>query len=71
MLGRALRLIQGGVQVPELAGYISYGGQEPERAPHVQSIRQKLVVEAPSVVFEDVKGLGEGTDRGLCQSFLP
>ncbi len=52
----------------------------------VQSTRQKLVVEdgqpslsddvawrrePSSVIFEDVKGPGEGTDRGLCQSFLP
>ncbi len=27
--------------------------------------------EASSVVFEDIKGPGEGTDRGLTQRFLP
>jgi translation initiation factor 3 subunit M len=67
-------------QIAELAGYISLSKPEPERAPYVQSIRQKLVVEdgqTPlsedvarrrevfSVVFGDVKGLGEGTDREI------
>ncbi|KAH8989688.1 PCI-domain-containing protein [Lactarius akahatsu] len=67
-------------QIAELAGYISQGRPEPERAPYVQSIRQKLEVEEGqkppsddasrrrevfSVVFGDVKGLGEGTDREI------
>lgn len=67
-------------QIAELAGYISLGSPEPDRAPYVQSIRQRLVVEegqtplsddvarrreAFSVVFGDVKGLGEGTDREI------
>ena len=82
MLIRFLRLIQSEVQIAELAGYISLSRPEPERQPYVQSIRQKLVVEEGqtprsedvarrrevfSVVFGDVKGLGEGTDRGACQ----
>ncbi|KAH9168178.1 PCI-domain-containing protein [Lactarius sanguifluus] len=67
-------------QIAELAGYISQGRPEPERAPYVQSVRQKLEVEEGqtppsddvsrrrevfSVVFGDVKGLGEGTDREI------
>ncbi|KAF8263947.1 hypothetical protein EI94DRAFT_1772790 [Lactarius quietus] len=67
-------------QIAELAGYISLSRPEPERAPYVQSIRQKLEVEEGqtplsddvtrrrevfSVVFGDVKGLGEGTDREI------
>jgi translation initiation factor 3 subunit M len=79
-------LIQGKVQIAELAGYISLSRPEPERAPYVQSIREKLTVEEGetplsedvsrrrevfSIVFGDVKKLGEGTDRGACQSFLP
>jgi translation initiation factor 3 subunit M len=74
------------VQIAELAGFISLSRPEPERAPYVQSIREKLAEEEGqtplsedvsrrrevlSIVFEDVKGLGEGTDRGACQSFLP
>ncbi|KAH8988769.1 PCI-domain-containing protein [Lactarius hatsudake] len=67
-------------QIAELAGYISQGRPEPERAPYVQSVRQKFEVEEGqtppsddvsrrrevfSVVFGDVKGLGEGTDREI------
>jgi translation initiation factor 3 subunit M len=77
-------MTQDKLQIAELAGYISLGRPEPERAPYVQSIREKLAVEEGqkplsedvsrrrelfSVVFGDVKGLGEGTDRGACQKF--
>jgi translation initiation factor 3 subunit M len=67
-------------QIAELAGYISLSRPEPERAPYVQSIREKLTVEEGetplsedvsrrrevfSIVFGDVKKLGEGTDREI------
>ncbi|KAH9057289.1 PCI-domain-containing protein [Lactarius vividus] len=67
-------------QIVELAGYISLGRPEPQRPLYVQSIRQNLEVdeghtpqsddvprrrEVFSVVFGDVKGLGEGTDREI------
>jgi hypothetical protein len=63
----------------ELAGYISQSRPEPERAPYVQSIQQHLVVEEGqtplsedisrrrevfSHLLRDVKGLGEGAERG-------
>ena len=71
-------------QITELAGYIAQRRPEPERAPYVQSIEKKLAVgegqtplsedierrrEVFSVVFEDVKGLGDGTERGATQNF--
>ena len=77
-------LIQDVLQIAELAGYISLSRPEPERAPYVQSIREKLAEEEGqtplsedisrrrevfTIVFGDVKGLGEGTDRGACQCF--
>jgi hypothetical protein len=72
-------------QIAELAEYIAQSRPEPERAPYVQSIRQKLTVEdgqtplsedvarrreAFSVVFGDVKGLGEGSERGCVPTFI-
>jgi translation initiation factor 3 subunit M len=68
----------------ELARYVSQGRPEPERAPYVQSIQQRLAVQegqAPlsddiarrrevfSVVLGNLKGLGEGTERGASQIF--
>ena len=70
-------------QITELAGYIAQSRPEPERAPYVQSIQKKLEVEEGetplsedverrrevfSDVFEDIKGLGEGTERGAVQN---
>ena len=72
-------------QIAELAGYIAQSRPEPERAPYVQSIRQRLTVgegqtpltknlawrrELFSVVFRDVKGLGEGAERGCVPFFF-
>ena len=72
-------------QIVELAGYIAQSRPEPERAPYVQSIRQRLAVgegqtpltknlawrrEVFSVVFRDVKGLGEGAERGCVPFFF-
>ncbi|KAI9441075.1 hypothetical protein BJY52DRAFT_1195241 [Lactarius psammicola] len=71
---------QGEAQISKLARNISLGRQEQERAPSIPLIRQRLAVEdrqiplygdvvsrreAFSVVFEGVKGLGEGTDHCL------
>lgn len=71
-------------QITELAGYIALSRPEPERAPYAQSIQKKLAVEdgqTPlsedigrrrevfSSVFGDVKGVGEGTERGKIQSY--
>ena len=71
-------------QIIELAGYIVQSRPEPERASYVQSFQKKLVVEGGqkplsevierrrelfSAVFGDVKGLGEGTERGAAQNF--
>lgn len=71
-------------QITELAAYIAQSRPEPERAPYVQSIEQKLAIEEGqtplsedierrrevfSAVFGDVKGLGEGTERGAAQNF--
>jgi translation initiation factor 3 subunit M len=70
------------IQIAELAGYISQSRPEPERATYVQSIQQRLAVEEGqthladdiarrrevfSVVLRDVKGLGDGTERGRSQ----
>ena len=70
-------------QITELAGYIAQSRPEPERAPYVQSFEKKLAVEGGqtplsedierrrevfSAVFEDVKGLGDGTERGATQN---
>ena len=41
----SLRLIQGGAQIAGLARYILLGRPEPERAPYIPSIRQRLAVE--------------------------
>jgi hypothetical protein len=71
-------------QITELAGYIAQSRPEPERAPYVQSIEKKLAVEEGqtplsedierrrevfSAVFGDIKGLGDGTERGAAQNF--
>ena len=73
-------------QITELAGYIALSRPEPERAPYVQSIEEKLAVEEGqtplsedierrrevfSAVFGDVKGLGSGTDRGATHHIIP
>ena len=70
-------------QITELAGYIAQSRPEPERAPYVQSVQKKLEVEEDqtplpedvgrrrevfSDVFGDIKGLGEGTERGAVQN---
>ncbi|KAI0294537.1 PCI-domain-containing protein [Russula brevipes] len=67
-------------QIAELAGYISQSRPEPERAPYIQSIRQRFTVQEGqppqsksverrrqvfSAVYGDVKGLGEGTEREI------
>lgn len=72
-------------QITELAEYISRSRPEPERAPYVQSIQQKLVIEEGqtplsedvarrrevfSAVLGDIKGLGEGTERGASEFFF-
>ena len=72
------------LQITELAGYIAQSRPEPERAPYVQFIEKKLTVEEGqtplsedierrrevfSAVFGGVKGLGEGTERGVAQIF--
>jgi translation initiation factor 3 subunit M len=71
-------------QITELAGYIALSRPEPERATYVQSIQKKLAVEEGqtplsedierrrevfSSVFGDIKGVGEGTERGEIQSY--
>jgi translation initiation factor 3 subunit M len=71
-------------QITELAGYIAQSRPEPERAPYVQAIEKKLAVEEGqtslsedierrrevfSAIFGDVKGLGDGTERGAAHSF--
>jgi translation initiation factor 3 subunit M len=71
-------------QIAELSGYIAQSRPEPERAPYIQSIQKKLVVEEGqtplsedierrrevfSAVLGDVKGLGEGTERGAVKDF--
>ena len=70
-------------QITELAGYIALSRPEPERAPYVESIETKLAVEEGqtplsedterrrevfSAVFGDVKGLGDGTERGAAKN---
>ena len=67
------------LQIVELAGYISQTRPEAERAPYVQSIQQKIAVEEGqtplsgdverqrevfSAILGNVKGLGEGSERG-------
>jgi hypothetical protein len=84
MFGWTVRLTECITQITELAGYIAQSRPEPERAPYVQSIEQKIAVEEGqtplsedierrrevfSAVFGDVKGLGEGTERGAAQNF--
>jgi translation initiation factor 3 subunit M len=74
------------LQIAELAGYISQSRPEPERAPYIQSIRQRFTVQEGqppqskgverrrqvfSAVFGDVKGLGEGTERGASKFAHP
>jgi hypothetical protein len=69
-------------QIIELAEYIAQSLPEPERASYVESFQEKLVVEEGqtplsedikrrrgvfSAVFGDVKGLGQGTERGAAQ----